>query len=176
MANEDLQLDRAYVLAGQSIAATGGPYTVSGNGKITIDVTNDAAVKADLGSLVKTSPASVVYPVPFSKVFQAVDLSVGTKQTLFTVPAGLTAVITKIVLRGATASLATASFGFGFDANASDVVASATHTELTGATLETTLSPIAGAKNGAAAAVFGTKATITQSSAAVTIDVHGYYV
>jgi len=176
MATEDLQLNRNYVAAGQSIAATGGPYTVAANGKITIDVTNDAAVKADLGSLVVTSPAAVVYPQPFVKVFQAVDLSVGTKQALFTVPAGLTAVITKIVLRAATASLATASFGFGFDTNASDVVASATHTELTGSTLETALSPIAGAKAGAAAAVFGTKATVTQSSAAVTVDVHGYFI
>jgi hypothetical protein len=175
MANEDLQLDRAYVLAGQSIAATGGPYTVSPNGKITIDVTNDAAVKSDLGSLVKTSPAAVVYPAPFTKVFQAVDLSVGTKQTLFTVPAGVTAVITKIVLRGASVSLATASVGFGFDTNATDNVASATHTELTGPTLETALTPITGAKSGAAAAVFGVKATVTQS-ATVTIDVHGYYV
>jgi hypothetical protein len=175
MATEDLQLNRGYVTAGMSIAATGGPYTVSGNGKITIDVTNDAAVKSDLGSLVVTNPSSVVYAVPFVKVFQDIDLSVGTKQALFTVPAGLTAAISKIVPRKASVSLATASFGFGFDTNASDVIASATHTELTGPTLETVLTPIAGAKLGAAAAVFGIKATVTQS-ALVTADVHGYYI
>jgi len=175
MATVDLQLNRGYVISGMEIAATGGPYTVSSGGKITVDTTNESAVKTDLGSLVADSPASVVYPVPFSKVFGAVDLSVGTKQTLFTVPTGKTAIIQRVVLRAASASLATASVGFGFDTNASDVIASATHTELTGATLETEIPAMDGAKAGAAAAVFGIKATVTQN-ATVTVDVHGYYV
>src|SRR6185436_957469 len=127
MATEDLQLNRNYVTAGMSITATGGPYTVSDGGKITIDVTNDAAVKSDLGSLVVTDPASVVYTDQLVKVFPIVDLNVGTKQALITTPSGKRFVPTKIVLRDASESLDTASIGFGFDADASDVIASATH-------------------------------------------------
>jgi hypothetical protein len=106
-----------------------------------------------------------------------VDLNVTTKTTLFTVPTGKTAYITKIVVRDASASLTTASFGFGYNANADDVVASATHTTLTGGTLYEIIRPAAGALEGAAAAVFGVKCTIAQGSAAtVVIDVFGYVV
>lgn len=106
----------------------------------------------------------------------SVDLNTATKTTLFTVPAGKTLVVTKIIVRNASASLTTASFSFGYNANADDVVATATHTELTGNTLYTKIEPKAGAIIGNAADVFGVKCTILQGSAAtVTISVFGYF-
>jgi hypothetical protein len=72
--------------------------------------------------------------------------------------------------------LATATFGFGFDANAGDVVTAALYTALTGSTLMASVNPLTGAKKGAAADVLGAKCTVTQASAAITVDVFGYLV
>lgn len=105
-----------------------------------------------------------------------VDLNAAPETPLYTVPGGKTAVITKVVVRKASTSLTTASIAFGFNAGTdNDVIATATHTELTGNTLATVLTPKTGAKIGAAAAVFSVLATILQGGAATcTIDVFGY--
>ena len=106
----------------------------------------------------------------------AVDLNVDPEQTLYTVPAGKTCVVTAIVVRAASISLTTASFSIGFNAGTdNDVVADATHTELTGATLFTQLSPKTGAKLGAAADVLALKNNTKQGAAATArVDVIGY--
>jgi hypothetical protein len=105
----------------------------------------------------------------------SVNLNVTTKTTLYTVPTGKTLIVDHVVIRLASASLTTASFGVGFNANADDVVADATHTELTGNTLYTRLAPKVGAKIGAATDVFGLKCSIAQGAAAtVTVDVFGW--
>lgn len=104
-----------------------------------------------------------------------VDLNVTTKSTLYTVPTGKSFIPTHVVVREASTSLTTASYGFGFDTGATDVIADATHTELTGSTLYTILSAKAGAKLGAAADIFGVKCSVAQGAAATaTIDVWGY--
>lgn len=102
------------------------------------------------------------------------NLNVLTKTTLYTVPTGFKLVVTRIVLRSASVSLTTASFGFGFDANATDVDTSSLHTELTGATLVSQIIPLAGAKIGSAADVLGIKCSIAQGVAAtLVVDVFG---
>lgn len=104
----------------------------------------------------------------------SVNLNVTTKTTLYTVPAGFKLVVSKLVLRGASTSLTTASFGFGFDANATDVDGSTTHTELTASTLYSTIVVLSGAKIGVAADVFGVKCSIAQGApATLTVDVYG---
>lgn len=104
-----------------------------------------------------------------------VNLNVTTKTTLYTVPASKVCVVTKVVLRGASTSLTTASFGVGYDANATDVVADATHTGLTGPTLYEKVAPKVGALLGTAAAVLGLKCSTAQGAAAtVDVDVFGY--
>ncbi len=107
----------------------------------------------------------------------AVDANVTTKTTLYTVPASKVAYITKVVIRDASTSLTTATFGFGFNANSDDVVANATHTGLTGGTLYEIIPAKVAAKEGAAADVFGVQCDTAQGGAAtVTIDVFGYLV
>jgi hypothetical protein len=106
----------------------------------------------------------------------SVDLNTSTKTTLFIVPTGKTCVITKVVIRNASAALVLASVGFGFDARAIDVIASTTYASLTGATLAAIVSPVLGSKVGSAADIFGCKCTILQGApVTVTIDVFGYY-
>lgn len=75
-------------------------------------------------------------------------------------------------VRAASAGLS-ATFGFGFDAGCTDVIAQATHNELTGATLYTVLYAKAGAKLGAAADVLGLKVSAGTQAATVTVDVYG---
>lgn len=106
-----------------------------------------------------------------------VNLNVTTKTTLYTVPAGKVAYVTRVVVRDPSTDLTTAEFGVGYDANATDVIANAAHTALTGPTLYEAIAAKAGAKEGAAAAVLGLKCGTAQGAAATaTIDVFGYLV
>jgi len=95
-----------------------------------------------------------------------VDYNLAGKQNIFTIPAGKSGITFYVVLRGASASLTTASISFGYDANASDVITNATHTEITGSTVQTVLLAKAGAVIGTAGAIFGMKANTLQGSAA----------
>ncbi|MEK6282045.1 MAG: DUF2341 domain-containing protein [Acidobacteriota bacterium] len=106
----------------------------------------------------------------------AVNLNTATATTLYTCPpaAGTTCVITKVVIRNASTSLTTASISFGWNSAAFDnVIANATHTELTGSTLYTVLNAKVGAAVGAAEGVFKVQANTLQGATA-TIDVFGY--
>lgn len=106
----------------------------------------------------------------------SVDMNTATATTLYTVPAGKTAVITRVVVRTASTSLTTASYSFGFNSAPFDnVIANATHTELTGNTLYTILPAKTGAAIGAAAGTFKVLMNTLQGGAATTtIDVFGY--
>lgn len=107
------------------------------------------------------------------------DCNVTTAQTMLAVPAGRTFVPTKMVLRGASASLTTASLAFGQNAGSfNDCLATATYTQLTVATRQIVINlgtaaaqvPAVGAAN------FGMKATIAQGApATVTCDLFGYF-
>lgn len=108
---------------------------------------------------------------------KTVDMNAGAATLLYTVPAGKTCVITKVIVRVASISLTTASYSFGFNGPATydDVIANATHTELTGPTLLTILAAKAGAKLGAAADAFKCMVNTPQGAAATAkVDVYGY--
>jgi hypothetical protein len=106
----------------------------------------------------------------------AVDMNTATATTLYTCPSGRSCVITKVVVRNASTSLTTASYSFGWTSTAfADVIADATHTELTGATLYTQLLAKVGAKLGTSTGVFKVLMNTLQGGAATTtIDVFGY--
>jgi hypothetical protein len=105
-----------------------------------------------------------------------VDLNTATAQTLYTVPTGKSCIPTHIIIRSASTSLTTVSFSIGFNsASFNDVVANATHTELTGSTLYTVLVAKNGATRGAAGDVLKLLNNTLQGGAATcTIDVFGY--
>jgi hypothetical protein len=104
-----------------------------------------------------------------------VDLSTSTPPTLYTCPTGKSCVITKIVVSAANASLATWSGSFGWESTTfANVIANATHTELTGATLYTVLSAKTGAAIGTSTGTLKVKNNTTQSSATASMDVFGY--
>lgn len=139
-----------------------------------------AQVSTPTYSLVATDEGGNVQAVNGERILATKDLAnlnVTTKTSIFTVPTGYTAHITRIVVRNASTSLTTASFGFGFNASANDVDGSTTHTELTGSTLMSQIIVLSGSKVGVAADVFGVKCSIAQGAAAtVSIDVFGYLV
>lgn len=111
-----------------------------------------------------------------------VNLNSATANTLYTVPASVNGiavngcVITKVVHRNASTSLTTASWSVGFNsASFNDVIADATHTELTGSTLYTRLVAKAGATRGVAGDVLKLLANTLQGGAAtITVDIFGY--
>lgn len=81
----------------------------------------------------------------------AVDMNTATPTLLFTCPFGRRCNITKVVIRNPDTSIGTASYSFGWNSAAfNDVIATATHAELTGPTLYTVLFPKVGARRGVA--------------------------
>lgn len=109
----------------------------------------------------------------------SVDLSAAGKTTLYTVPAGKTAVITRVIVRNASADISAATHGFGGDANATDWMAAQDLTALTAADDAIMLHPSAGTlfKVYAAATAFGMKPTVAEGAAdTVTVSVFGYLV
>lgn len=125
---------------------------------------------------------SIVWPGKLSqeRLLQStptVNMNTATATTLFTNPTGRTCVITKVVVRNASTSLTTASYSFGWTSAAfNDVIANATHTELTGSTLQTILIPIAGQKLGPSAGTFKVLMNTLQGGAATaSMDAYGYF-
>lgn len=108
----------------------------------------------------------------------SVDLNTATATTLYTVPTGKSAIITRIVLRLASTSLTTVSLSIGFNSAAfNDVLANATHTELTGDTLFTVLSSKVGAKVGTTGQLLKLLCNTLQGGAATcTVDIFGYLI
>ncbi len=106
----------------------------------------------------------------------SVDMNTATPTTLYTVPTGKSCIITHVVVRNASTSLTTASYSFGFNsATYNNVVADATHTELTGSTLYTVLIAKIGATRGVAGDTFKVLMNILQGApATTTMDVFGY--
>lgn len=106
----------------------------------------------------------------------SVNMNTATATTLYTCATGKSCVITRVVVRNASTSLTTASYSFGWTSTAfNDVIANATHTELTGATLYTVLAAKTGAKLGTSTGTFKVLMNTLQGSAATTtMDVFGY--
>lgn len=180
MATVDLQLDSHYAAAGSVVTATGGPYTVASNLKITVQDTDEAAVRSDLGTLIVSgTPTSI--PNWFGKTMTGIDMqNTTTKQTILTVPTGSRAIITQVIVREATSDASACSFAFGFDASAADVVATATIGALTtgsGFPVGQALISLGGAAIGESGDVFGTQPTIASAAPGTcTVDVIGYYI
>ncbi len=103
-----------------------------------------------------------------------VNLNTGTKSNLYTVPAGKILLLTGLLSRQASANLTTAVFGFGFDANCTDVITAALHTGLIDSTVAILDVPKVGFKIGSAASVLGCKCAVAQGQAAtITVDIIG---
>lgn len=106
----------------------------------------------------------------------AVNMNTATATVLYTSPTGLSTLITKVVVRNCSTSMTTASYSFGWEAvTFANVIANATHTELTGATLYTRLNAKTGATVGTSTGTFNVLLNTLQGGAATcTIDVFGY--
>ncbi len=105
-----------------------------------------------------------------------VNLNTATPTTIYTCATGKSAVITRFVLRLASTSLTTVSLSIGWNSAAfDDVLANATHTELTGNTLYTVLVPKTGAKIGTTTQLLKLLCNTLQGGAATcTVEVFGY--
>jgi len=104
-----------------------------------------------------------------------VDVNVGTKTNIYTVPTGFIAIITRACIRNASISLTTAQLSGGFDSGASNVTANTTLSTLTTANNYLFMNILPGAVAGAAADIFGVIANTPQGAAAtVSVDVFGY--
>lgn len=127
------------------------------------------------GAAVQMSPAGGEVLL---KTTNLVDLNTATPTTLYTCPVGFQAVITRIVLRNASVSLTTVSLSIGWNSAAfNNVLANATHTELSGATLFTSLSSKAGATKGTAGDILKLLCNTLQGGAATcSVDIFGYLV
>jgi hypothetical protein len=107
----------------------------------------------------------------------SIDLNNAAKQTLYTVPVASTAVVTKVIVRNASADISSAVAGFGGDTPADDFLALQDLTGLTAATDAIWLVPASGTvfQVYAAGAVFGIDVTTQEATAdTVTVDVFGY--
>jgi len=105
-----------------------------------------------------------------------IDMNAVAATDLYTAPTGKLVYINYIILRNASITLDTASFGFGWNANADDVVAPATlGSVLTATTKYRFVIPIFGAERGNAAEILKIGVDIAQGApATMDVDVFGY--
>lgn len=112
--------------------------------------------------------------------YSSVDMNPGgvpTMTNIFTVPPDKSGcIVTHIVARNSSGNLDTAQFSFGFDANGSDCIADAAHTELDGSTKYIVLKAEDGAVRGAAGDIFKIAVNTAQGGAmTIDLEVFGYY-
>lgn len=170
---------------------TGSALLVGGLGLTTAGVTDSTdkrfVTDAELADLVTLQPLAALETVlaaigaltgaeTLLNSAAAVDLNTATPPTIYTVATGKSAVITRFVVRNVSTSLTTVSFSIGFtSATFADVLANATHTELTGATLYTILAAKAGALIGTTGQALKLKNNTLQGApCTATIDTFGY--
>lgn len=105
-----------------------------------------------------------------------VDVNSATPTVLYTVPPGVKAIVTALVLRKSSVNLTTASVSVGWNsASFNDVLANATHTELANATVYVVLPAKAGAAQGDAGDDLELLANTLQGApATISVDVFGY--
>ena len=105
----------------------------------------------------------------------SVDLNNVATPTLYTVPNEMKCYVTKIVVRKVSTSLTTVSFSIGWNsASYNNVLANASHTELTGAALATILNAMAGQTVGTPGQALCLKNNTLQGAPATcTIDIFG---
>lgn len=103
-----------------------------------------------------------------------IDINNGAKQSIYVCPSGKSCIITSIIVRNLSGACASNSVSFGWDANATDVIANATHATFSGSTVYTELNAMVGATRGTSTQIFGVKCNTTDTAATATIDVMGY--
>lgn len=120
---------------------------------------------------------------PFIRRLKSAQIAsnVATKQNVFLVPVGKQAVITGVVLRGASASLATiaGTLSLGFNAGANDFTASFAEADLQSLTNSTTyfIKNATGASvTGTAGQNFGVIFSNTALTRTIQIDIFGYLI
>lgn len=178
VSNLDASATQGDRIAASTTAKQATPHTMSPGGLEMAFDSGDFGIALAAG----TTPPVLLWGLPIQRGERMLawvtgrNLNTGTDQILYHVPAGRSCVITKIVLRNASTSLTTWSGSFGWNSTAfNNVIADATHTELTGNTLYTALLPKIGATVGVAADTLKLKNNTLQGGAAtVDVEVHGY--
>lgn len=167
----------AATLNGATFAAPGtiGGSTPGAATFITLTSSSTTTLGATTGTSFTVTNAALLNEGRLSTT-AAVDMNTATATTLFTCPSGKSCIVTRVVVRNASTSLTTASYSFGWTGAAyADVIANATHTELTGATLLTIIQSKTGATLGTSTGLFKVLMNTLQGGAATTtIDVYGY--
>lgn len=161
-----------------SVAGQGTPQAAAGFGSGFPWDEGHFAIALESG----TTPSAFIFNPPISMgerllvKNKSLNMNTGTAITLYTVPTGRTCVITKFIFRDPTASLTTVSFSVGWNsASFNNVLANATHTELTGSGLYTLLFPKIGAATGAAAGILKLlNNTLQGSGATLFCEIYGY--
>lgn len=139
-----------------------------------------AATTTVNGTLAITTPTTLEYRLSTTV---GVDVGAAASTTLYTAPAGKNCIITRIVIRGASGTFNQAQdpqLSFGWDANATDVIANQTYTAPTATS--TYLIMVADGKTqatestrGQATETFDVKVNVTATaSTTCTVDVFGY--
>lgn len=147
----------------------------AGNVTVTVRPTTVLTPNQFIAGISSAGVTTVGYADALLSTTTSVDMNSATARTLYTCPSGNVCVITRVVVRSASTSLTTASYSFGWNSSSfNDVIANATHTELTGILLYTVLEPKAGAALGAGNGTFKVLMNTLQGGAATTtIDVFG---
>lgn len=169
---------------------TGSALLVGGLGLTTVGVSDSAdkrfVTDQELADLITLQPLAALEAVLAALAARTgsetllsstagVNLNTATPSTIYTVATGKSALITKLILRLASTSLTTVSLSIGFNSAAfNDVLADATHTELTGNTLFTALASKIGAKVGTTGQLLKLLCNTLQGGAATcTVDTFG---
>lgn len=132
------------------------------------------------GQVVTSMPSTGVLTTSTAEVrlstTAAVNMNTATATVLYTSPTGRSTVVTRVAVRNCSTSMTTASYSFGWEAvTFANVIANATHTELTGATLYTVLGAKTGSTVGTSTGTFNVLMNTLQGGAATcTMDVFGY--
>jgi len=149
---------------------------IDGAGEIRVEPRSGQGTTFAAGT-VNLTAATVIGVEDLLSTTASVNMNTATATTLFTCPTGKSCVVTRVAVRNASTSLTTASYSFGWNsASFNDVIANATHTELTGNTLYTVLLAKTGATVGTSTGTFKVLMNTLQGGAATTtIDVFGYY-
>jgi hypothetical protein len=151
---------------------------------LTITATDDVTITgvpvAVVGALTVSAPTRFEYLLSSTG---AVDVGAAANTTLYTAPVGYSCVVTKIVIRGASGTFNQGTdpqLSFGWDANATDVIANQTYTAPTGSTKYLVIeadgkSVSTESTRGQAGETFDIKVnTAATGSTTCTIDVFGY--